>query len=171
MGIAFSIGVLLVIGLWVFFGYIWDYPLRKIRSMPLAKLHLMFKFVLPLLLLYVFFPEWISDISHASQLSIRIVSITLTGALSFIYHYASNTEACNPKTNYCGTKTAQNTALVIVSLLSVCMIALLLVLFDDVLCIHWIPSLLLSIWLGLCSQIVLRIETELFLSATKHSWK
>lgn len=169
MGITFSAGILITIILWVFFGYIWDYPLQKIRNLSLAKVHIMYIFVLPIVFLYVFFPEWTASKLDIPTYSIRIVGITLTGTLSFMYYYASKTRHGSPKTNYDTTDTAKNTATFILVSLCICMIGLCMFFFEGIFNLYWILALIISIWLGLSIQVILLIETELFLIKTKHA--
>ena len=170
MGITLSIGVLIVFGLFVF-GYTWDYPLRKIRALPHTKLHLMFIVTLMIPFFYIFFPEHMSNFGHVSRLTIRIISITLTGTLSFIYHYSLSTRESRTSTRYDTTSFAKYITLFISLLLCVYTIALMGVFFKDVLGLSVIPTAILSLWLGVCLQIDIKIVTELFLVVTKPSWK
>ncbi len=175
MGIAFSLGVIIVLGLWIFFGYIWDYPLRKIRELSPAKLHLMFACILPILLLSIFFPQWLSEMLSklipTSRAALRIEAVTLTGTLSFIFQYASYIHEQALEKNHKKTNATVVRSHLILVVLCTCMIALLMILLHNALSMHWLPALLLSVWLGTSSQVIIRIETEIFSDATKHSRK
>ena len=152
------------------FGYVWDPPLRLIRSRTLFTLHIGALIGILFLFLYIFFPQTASRIMWIPKIIVHIVSVVMTFALTALHFYVESTHSERKHTTYAGHVFA--TYVKYFNLLSmVCYLSSVTILC----CIHilglgGILSLCIGIWLGPQLLIIIKMEAELFVDTTKHKW-
>ena len=171
----------LIIGafLWFTFGYVWDYPFRKVRKLKLEIIHFSFIVTLALLFMYVFFPSamlihihWkkIIDI-QINRTEVRIAAVTALIVGSIMHYYVGTTHSEREKTRYHRHAWSQTVSRLVLMTLVIFSIAILFLFFRNILHCSTILAMVLGIWLGPCLQFILKIETEIFSDQTQHKWQ